>query len=160
MILTKASTLASFALTGGVVVGAGQAVLTRLGEPALIPPPTWGVSLALLGAIVLGLAWPIRSRVRHPEKGTLVDPMYATRVVLLAKASSLVGSGLAGGAIGLGFFFFTRPVLSPPTLFLVGLAVVGAVVLMVGGLVAERWCSLPPDGPGSSSLGGPEGELL
>jgi len=46
MTFTKLSTLIIFALSGAVLVGVGQWAATRLGENALIPPITWGVTLS------------------------------------------------------------------------------------------------------------------
>jgi hypothetical protein len=154
MTFTKLSTLIIFALSGAVLVGVGQWAATRLGENALIPPITWGVTLFLLGAIVISLAWPVRESVTRPVKTSLIDPLYATRVLLLAKASAVSGSGLAGGALGLGGFFLSRPVVSASALWAVGFALLGALVLMAGALLAERWCAYPPDDTGDNALEG------
>lgn len=155
MTFTKLSTLAIFALSGAAVVGLGQWAAARLGENALIPPTTWGATLLLLGGIVFSLAWPVRQSVTRQVKTSLIDPLYATRVLLLAKASAVSGSGLAGGAVGVGVFFLSRPVVSAPALWSVGFALLGALVLMAGALVAERWCAYPPEDTGSQ---GREGE--
>ena len=155
MTFTKLSTLAIFALSGAAVVGLGQWAAARLGENALIPPITWGATLLLLGGIVLSLAWPVRQSLTRQVKTSLIDPLYATRVLLLAKASAVSGSGLAGGAVGVGVFFLSRPVVSAPALWSVGFALLGALVLMAGALVAERWCAYPPEDTGSR---GREGE--
>ncbi len=74
-----------------------------------------------------------------------VDPFYATRVVVLAKASAISGALLAGGAAGFVVFLLTR---SLPPVGSIGSAIVtfvGASVLMVCGLIAEQMCRLPPD---------------
>ncbi len=144
MRFTAMSTLVMLALAGTIIAGAGQWLLTRLGEAAIVPPATWSATLAILGAAILALAWPVRRSVRSATTVAL-DPVYATRVLLLAKAGSLVGSALAGGAAGLGLFFLSRPVLADDALWWVGAALVGALVLGVGGSVAERWCAYPPD---------------
>jgi hypothetical protein len=157
MMLTKPGALLLCALVGGLVSGGGQFLLASLGESVIIPPLTWGVSLALVGAIVLGLAWPIRQSLHNSTSRALLDPFYSTRVLLLAKASALAGAGLTGGAVGLGVFFITRPVVSSSALGLVGLAALGALFLCLGALVAERWCALPPDAPDSLPGGQPEG---
>ncbi len=79
------------AVIGGVVGWAGQWILVVTGNPALTPPITWGAALAALGAITLALAWPIRSHVRAEKSRGPLDPFYATRVVLLAKAEHSQG---------------------------------------------------------------------
>ncbi|MGA0847639.1 MAG: DUF3180 domain-containing protein [Pontimonas sp.] len=148
------------AVIGGVVGWAGQWILVVTGNPALTPPITWGVALAALGALTLALAWPIRSHVRAEKSRGPLDPFYATRVVLLAKAGALAGSALAGVGLGFLVFFASRPVISSPALWQAVAALAGAIVLAVAALIAERWCTLPPD---SSENGGdavPEGETV
>ena len=155
---TKASTLSAFVLGGAVVIWAMQWLLTSLGEPAFVPPLTGGVGLALVGMIILALAWPIRALVKNKARAQPVDPQFATRVVLLAKASALAGAGVGGAAVGALVFFVSRPVLSDTALWLSLASLAGALVLGTCGLVAERWCTLPPDGQGSSDEGQLEGE--
>ncbi len=155
---TSSTTLVMAALIGGVLGWAGQWALVSSGNPALIPPLTWGVAVAALGAVILALAWPIRTQVRAQVRTLPVDPFYATRVVLLAQAGAIAGSTLTGVALGCVVFFLGRPVLSSEGLWLSGLAVVGAIVLGVCALIAERWCTLPPDSSDPGAVGVPEGE--
>ena len=56
-------------------------------------------------------------------------------------------------------FFASRPVVLSETLIPAIVAIVGALVLMVGALIAERWCTLPPDSPEGGANMVPEGEL-
>jgi hypothetical protein len=93
------------------------------------------------------------------DKKPPVDPFYATRVVLLAKAGSLAGSALTGVGIGFLIFFASRPVVSSDALWPSIVAVVGALVLIVSALIVERWCTLPPDSPESGDDAVPEGEM-
>ncbi len=153
---TRSIVIAAF--IGAVVVWLIEALLVRLGEPVLIPPRTWSVALVILGGAIMALAWPIRSWVHGHTTLGIVDPFYATRVVLLAKSMSVGGAGVMGGALGILAFLVSRPVLSPDGLWLSGAAVVGAIVLMVGGMVAERWCTLPPGTSEGDAFGAPEGE--
>ena len=85
---TSGLALTIAAVLGGVLGWALQGLLVFSGNPALTPPLTWGVALGALGALILALAWPIRSQVRGETKKPPVDPFYATRVVLLAQAGS------------------------------------------------------------------------
>jgi hypothetical protein len=156
---TSAIALLIGGVIGGVVGWAGEWLLVASGIPALIPPYTWGAALAALGAILLALAWPIRTQVRAERVKTLVDPFYATRVVLLAKAGALAGSALGGMGVGFVLFFANRPVVLAETLVPTIVAIVGAVVLTVGALIAERWCTLPPDSPDGGPDIVPGGEL-
>lgn len=147
------------AIIGGVVAWALQGVLGMLGQPVIVPPWSWGVGLGLLGALVLGIAWPIRQRLHSGARSDLLDPFYATRVVLLAKSSTLSGAAFLGGALGVGVFFLTRPVVTPDNLWASAAALLGAILLMGGGIAAERWCTLPPDPTSGSALDEPEGTM-
>jgi hypothetical protein len=155
---TSARSLIIAAFIGAGVVWLIEVLLVSVGEPMLVPPRTWSAALVILGGAIMALAWPIRSWVQGNTTGSIVDPFYATRVVLLAKSMSVGGAGVMGGALGILVFLVSRPVLSPDGLWLSGAAVVGAIVLMVGGMVAERWCTLPPGTSEGDTLVAPEGE--
>jgi hypothetical protein len=131
-------------------LGAGSAwflhvALTATGRAILIPPVTLAVALTLIGVIVIAMALPVR-KVSRGVPNARIDPFYATRVVILAKASSLGGALLAGAGLATGAYLLSRSVV--PTTASVTLAfatAVGAIVLLVAGLVAEHMCALPPD---------------
>jgi hypothetical protein len=110
----------------------------------IVPPVTRSVTLAVLGGIVVALAWPIRRAV----KGTAplrIDLFRAARTAVLAKACALAGALLAGFPLGLLLYMLTRTVLgSASGLVLTASAVVGGAVLLAGGLVAEWMCTIPP----------------
>lgn len=148
---TKASSLVVLAIVGA---GAGwvlEMILIATARTIAIPPVTLAVALALIAIIVVAMAWPIWRVVRGTATRP-VDPFYATRVVLLAKASSLAGALLGGAASAVLIFVLTRPVL--PAVGSVSstiAAVVCAVVLLVAGLIAEKMCTLPPEDDGTTS---------
>lgn len=122
-----------------------QTALVASGNAVVIPPVTLAFALALIGAIVIVMALPVRKVARRVE-GARVDPFYATRVVMLAKASSLSGSLLAGAGLGIAAYLVTRSVIPGVGSVAMALAsVAGAIVLLVAGLVAEYMCTLPPD---------------
>jgi len=155
---TSVTSLALAAVLGAVVLWLMQLLLVSVGEPVLVPPRTWSVALVLLGGAIMALAWPIRSAVRAGSWSALIDPFYATRVVLLAKSMSIGGAALMGGAAGIVIFLVSRPVVASDSLWLSGAAIVGAIVLMVGGVVAERWCTLPPGASEGEHMAQPEGD--
>jgi hypothetical protein len=127
-----------FVLEVGLVAG---------GLPALVPPYTITITLLAAAAIVVLLAVPIRRAIRGTSK-TRINPFQAMRIVLLAKASSLVGSLIAGFGIGVIAFILTRPIVADPGSLLPSIATAAAgAVLLTAGLVAERLCTLPPDDP-------------
>jgi Protein of unknown function (DUF3180) len=142
---TRPSSLVLLAVLGGALGWFLQVVLVALGRPAVIPPLTLGSVLALIGVIVILLALPIRRVVKGTAKAR-VDPFYATRVVVLAKASSISGALVGGAAVAILVFLLSRSVVPGVGSVTMSVAtVIGAVILLVAGLVAEKMCTLPPD---------------
>ncbi len=156
---TRPLTIVILLIIGGVVAWALEGVLSALGQPVIVPPWSWGLGLTLLGALVLSIAWPIRQRLHSAAKREPLDPFYATRVVLLAKSTTVAGSLLLGAALGVGMFFLTRPVVTEETLWASAGALLGSILLTSGGITAERWCTLPPDSTQGSAREAPEGEI-
>jgi len=151
---TKPQSVMTWAVVGGVLAWAIQMWLTTNGFPSFVPPATFGVAVGLVGVLLVILAWPIRRFVlRRPGAGP-VDALYSTRVLLLAKAGALAGSFFVGGSIGVGISLVARPVMSTESVLVTGVAVVGAILLVVGSLLAERWCRVPPES--QDTLGGSE----
>lgn len=135
-------------LVVGVSVGyLLQSVLVSMGGRMVIPPLTFSVTLGVAAVAVLVLAWPIRAAVRGTAR-TPLNPIVAGRVAMFAKASSLSGGLCTGFAAGLAYFALTRAV-PPSGLPVVQFAagVLAGCVLLVAGLIAERFCTLPPDDP-------------
>lgn len=130
-----------------VVVGAAvglllQQALAMAGRPGITPPLSLALVLVVLGVVVVVLALPVRRAVKGEHKR--VDPFYALRVLVLAKASALSGALLGGAALGSVVFLLTRSV---PALGAVGYSVattIGGLVLLAGGLIAEEMCRIPP----------------
>lgn len=117
--------------------GAGLAVF--------IPPLTLPITLVAVSIIVVAFAVPIRRAVRG-RSSKRIDPFQAMRLVVLAKACSLSGALLTGLGAGFLTYLLSRAVI--PTgnaVWLTVAATIGAVVLMVAGLIAEYLCTLPPD---------------
>jgi hypothetical protein len=142
---TRPLALVLFAVVGA---GAGwllEVILTASGSAATSAPFTLALSLAVIGVLVLVFAVPVRRAVRDRENH-MVDPFYATRVVVLAKTSSVVGSLLFGASVSVVGYLLTRAVVAAVgSIFSSGACVVGAVILAVCGLIAENMCSIPPD---------------
>lgn len=142
---TKPSTLLIFAVIGVVGGWFLDAALAATGEPVVVPPYSLAVVLAILAVLVVVAAVPVRRAVKEGTRAR-VDPFYAMRVVVLAKASALTASLLAGGCIGILTYLLSRPVVPSPGGPLMSLAATGgAIALLVGGLIAERMCTVPPE---------------
>lgn len=151
---TRPTTLVIVGLIGTVVGLLTDAALAASGRALLVPPVTLSVTLAVIAIVVVVLAWPIRRAIRG--KQTLrIDPFRAARTAVLAKASSVLGALLTGLPLGLLLFMFTRTVLADTSSIVLTVStVVGGALLLVGGLLAEWFCTLPPDDPDADQ--GPE----
>jgi hypothetical protein len=144
----KRTGLGILILAAALGVAAGfllDQALTAGGRATFTPSVMLPVFLVLLGAIVVALALPIRRATR----GTLaapVNPFWALRIAILAKASSIVGAVVAGLAGGLALFLLTRPV--SPSVGSLGAIIATAVcgaALVVAGLYAEHLCTIRKD---------------
>ncbi|QHF25563.1 DUF3180 family protein [Rathayibacter sp. VKM Ac-2804] len=150
---TRISSLLGLGLAGAVVGFLIDLAIAAAGRPVLIPPLTVPLTLVVVAALVIGFAIPIH----RATKGTLrrpIDPFRAMRVVVLAKASSLVGALLLGASGGVLVYLLSRPVV--PSLGSVWQdvsAIVGAIVLLVAGLVAEHLCTIPPTDDDDPAVG-------
>lgn len=142
---TKPLHLVLLAAFGAVAAWLLETVLAASGRAVLLPPVTLAIALVLIGAIVVIMALPVR-RVSRRVEGAKVDPFYATRVVMLAKASSLSGALLGGAGLGIAFYLLGRAVLPGVGSITMAFAcAAGAILLLVAGLVAEHMCTIPPD---------------
>lgn len=139
--------LTLFGLFGALLGFVIQLLLASNGRPTLAPPLTLPITLVVVGVLVFVAAWPIHRAVKGSGRRE-INPFMAARVVVLAKASSLVGSLAAGFGLGLIIYTVSRPVIpGSGSLWLAIASGVGGVVLLVAGLVAEHLCALPPDDP-------------
>lgn len=142
---TRISTVISLLVVAAVAGFAVDAALAATQHPTMIPAFTLGLVLLAISAIIISLAVPVyrvaRGRTHEP-----IDAYYATRVVLIAKASSLAGALFGGFVGGLLAYMLTRGVsVAAGALVPTIVGVVGGIVLLVAGLVAENMCTVPPD---------------
>lgn len=143
MTRTRLSRLVALAAAGAIAGLLGQLGLGALGLSKLIPAPSLAVTLVLVAAVVVALAVPVRRATRGPVRRR-VDPFYATRVVVLAKASAVAGALLAGAGAGMLVELLVRPVSTPDAVWRTGAMLAAAGVMLVAGLVAESMCTVPP----------------
>ncbi len=138
------------ALIGVLVLGATvgwllQVGLVSSGSASFIPPATLYTVLVVLAVALVLLGRPVRRTV-HGTTSRPVDPFFATRVLVLAKASSLAGALLTGAAAALLVFGATRTgAVVTPAFWPDVLTGVGALLLVAAGLIVEWWCRLPPE---------------
>jgi hypothetical protein len=144
-------------LLGLVAIGAAVAYLGELflqtsGGITLVPPYSIEITLLVVAVAVLAMAVPVRRRITGKRREPL-DPFYAVRVAVLAKASALTGAILLGAGVGILIILFGRPVLPDWSLLLPALGLAAcSLVLVVSGLIAEWMCVLPPDDPDTPRL--------
>ncbi len=145
MTRTRVSTLVVLVAVGAAVGFLAQVALAAGSLPKYQPEFTLALSLLFIAGIAIALAVPIR-RATRATVPTRIDPFHATRVVLFAKASSIVGALLTGAAVGLLAELITRNGGLNTDSLLRSLAVLGgAIVVLVAGLVSEFLCTVPPD---------------
>lgn len=147
---TGPAELVALAIIGAAVGWLGEVLLTASGRPIVIPSLSLAVSVFLIAVVVVVLAVPVFRSSRGLRKER-VNPFYALRVVVLAKASSFAGALLSGGALAIVVYLLSRTVSPGGASITSSLVVSGAAVgLLVAGLVAEHLCTVPPDDDDSS----------
>lgn len=147
--------LLALVVVGGAAGFGLQAVLAAAGMPKIRPEYTLAVSLVVIAALVVTLAVPVWRAVRG-RLGRRIDPFYATRVVVLAKACSIAGALLSGVAVGFLVDLLLRGSPTGDTLTRIVVSLIGGVLLLAGGLVAERLCRVPPRDDDDRHGGDPE----
>lgn len=115
------------------------------------------ISLAAVSAILLFLALPIYRYKRALKKileakaganlprPTPVDPFYAVKVLLLAKAGAISSSLFIGWHLGVILFLLTTPVISSEVIRPNLSALVTGVVLLIVSFIVQSICKLPND---------------
>ena len=149
-------------LLAGVAFALTTAVLQvrQAGGSATSSPPVVSVVMtAGLAAAVLVVAWPVR-RWNAGERDRPLNPLRAARTLALVKAAAMAGAVLTGGWVGyVGVALPVVAVTTQPGRTAASAAVVLASLgLMVAGLVAERWCVIPPGNGAGGGHGGRVGE--
>ncbi|MEE6273600.1 DUF3180 domain-containing protein [Georgenia sp. MJ206] len=145
---TRWQNLALIALVvGAVSLMVLRTVTTRGHSPVPVPVTTW-VGLAVVAVAVLLLGRAVRRFTAGQP--TRMDALRAARVAVLAKASSLSGSALAGYFAAQVLVSLTN--LGAPMLetqaWSAGIALLASLALVVVAVVVESWCEVPPDDDG------------
>lgn len=140
-----ASLIIGCAAAGAVVLYLVEMFSLSRGLDTLQPPLSLSVTLFLAAVIVVLLAVPVRRAV-NGKKPVQIDPLYATRVLALAKATVIVGSLGFGAGLGIVLHLVGRPTVPPLVIFGSSVALMlTAALLVIGGIVAEHLCTLPPE---------------
>ena len=137
----------------GVTVVSFLAVRLLVANGMAVPasPTNLLVTLAAIAVILLALTIPIwryKASLTQYTKGPRpkrVDPFYAVRVLLLAKASAITGSGFVGWHLGAMIGQLSLPVSFTAALLQNSFGLVASVVLTVAAIVSEQICRLPDE---------------
>ncbi len=133
-------------LTVRLMVSNGMAIPTS--------PTNLLLAFAFIAVVLLALSIPIwryTAALTQYKTGTMpkrVDPFYAVRVVLLAKAGALKGAGFVGWHIGALVAQLSLPVSFTAALLQNSFGLVASLVLMASAVISEQICRLPED-PGN-----------
>lgn len=106
-------------------------------------PAVW--TLALIAALLSALAYSTY-KVVHRDRSRM-DPQRAVNLLLVAKASALVGAVVAGGYLGFGVHFLNRLDIELPRERAVRALTAAATGLLIVlfALLLERACRVPKD---------------
>jgi len=157
MTRTRPGPLIALAVIGTVVGFLLQIALAAASLPKLRVEYTFAVTLGLIALVIVILAVPVY-RATHGPLRQPIDSFYATRVLALAKASSLAGSLVVGLGLGLALDLLIRSSTTTGDVVARDLSTLGsAILLLAGGLIAEFLCRVPPqDDDDDHSDRGPE----
>lgn len=152
---TSATPLIILGAAGLVIGFLGEVATVSAGRPSVIPPLTLAISLIAIAIVLVAISLPIR-RATTGRAHHRIEPFRAMRIAALAKASSLAGSLVLGGSVGVLLFLLTRPIVpAVGSFWLVIASIVGSAALVAAALVAEWFCTVPKDddddAPGATS---------
>ncbi|WP_104181123.1 DUF3180 domain-containing protein [Arthrobacter sp. B0490] len=125
--------------------------------------PTLPLTSLVTTAVIIGITLVFGRRVlrwRNGDHDRPLDPILATRTLVLAQACAYAGALSLGWHAGI---FVDQAALLPvrsATAPLWGSAALmaGGIIMIMVGLVVEDFCRLPPDDDGSGAAGSSEGE--
>lgn len=126
---------------------------TRQGGRLLPLPWFSAAAIAAVAAVVLVLGWEVRRSVRGQRRVAL-DALFSARVAVLAKAAVFGGAVLAGWYAAQGLVVLSSATgLRRERLLVAAVTALAAVLLVVAGFLAQRWCRLPDDEEPGGALG-------
>ncbi len=129
------------------VAGAGWLLLDTwagAGRGPLPLPWTAVVGTVALAAAVLAIGLPVRRWVNGDRERPL-DPLFAARAVVLAKAAAYGGAVLTGWYAAQALAVLPDVVGARRTrLAVAAAAALAAIGVTVAGFVVQRWCRIPP----------------
>ena len=157
---TKVINLLAFAIPATTAGYLLPQIVVNNGGALPISPLNIIITLPLIGIILILMAIPMfryrRSLLAKAKDSALprpmpINPFYAVRLVLLAKAIAISGAIFSGWHLGVVWLQFTSPIIPTSTLQN-AFALIGAIVMTVCAIVVERICRITDDGSGVTDL--------
>jgi hypothetical protein len=148
---TKIWTLSLMASAITVVAFFTSRILVSNGMAIPVSPTNLIITLSGIGGLVLMLAIPIwkyknaLKQTSNKQRPKRVDPFYAVRVLLLAKASAIAGAVFLGWHLGVLIALATLPVSAATVVIQNTVALIASALLSVCSYIAEQICKLPED---------------
>lgn len=154
---TKATALVSYASATSILGFGVSALLVRSGYALPLSPTNLLITLPVIAIVLVIMALPIlryRAAVKraiekpetakqHPPKR--VDPFFAMRVAVLAKAIAISGSVFLGWHAGVLIALVRAPEVESGSVWRQVFGLLGSIALIVAGLIIENSCKVPPD---------------
>lgn len=117
---------------------------TGTGRDPLPLPWTAVVGTVALALAVVAIGLPVRRWV-NGDRDRPLDPLFAARAVVLAKAAAYGGAVLTGWYAAQALAVLPDVVGARRTRLLVAVAAaVAALAVTVAGFLVQRWCRVPP----------------
>ena len=143
--------LAGFSVVG-LVLGLSISQLSAgFGYEFPVSPTSLPVSLLVIAVANYVFSFPIyryRKQLERYQEGIRPgrpNPFYAVRVLILARSSVLAGALFAGWHAGLLIWLVSFSVAPENLIRSSSFGLVGAVALIIGGLVSQWNCKSPPN---------------
>lgn len=157
---TKVMTLIGWAVSATTAGYLLPKLLVNSGGSIPISPWNIIITLPLIGIVLVLMAIPMfkyrrallaRAKDAAKPRPMPINPFFAVRIVLLAKAISISGAIFSGWHIGVVWLQLTSPVV-PSSTVQNAIALIGAVVMTGCAIIVERICRIPDDGNGATKL--------
>lgn len=147
----------------GLVAGLGGFLVNWFATRNGYGTPTLPLTSLVTTAVIIGATLVFGRRVlqwRNGRRDRPLDPILATRTLVLAQACAYAGALNLGWHAGIFVDQLTLLTVRAATGALWGTVALmaGGIVMIMVGLVVENFCTLPPDDDGTAAGGQGEGE--
>ena len=151
------STTAGYLLPKIVVANGGAIPVSPLN--ILITMPAIAIVLVAMAIPMFQYRRALAALIKDPSKPNpkRVNPFYAVRLVVLAKAIAISGAIFAGWHIGLVWLQLTSPIV-PSTTGQNAFGLLGSTVMLISAIVVERICRITDTGDGGAGGAKSNGE--